>query len=226
MSSRFTFRSLAAGCRLALGAALLTLGLAASSPAAISGLYNTGVDNFGIPLPSLSQEIHYKLIASADPNCPISHPPRVEGFPGTWVGTNNLVSEWIRPEQLGGVWFPPFNNYGNCGNGQYVYSTTFTATGAGNTITGRVAADDQEVDIQLNGTSVGTTGANFAVYGPNFTISGIGPGTHTLDFFVNNLGGAPTGLRVEYVPEPSTFALAGIAAAISLAAYRRRRQAA
>lgn len=170
----------------------------------ITGLFNTGVDNLGNPLALYGQDPHYALIASADPNCPTNLAPRVEGLVGTWVNSNNAISNWIRPEQLGNG-FPPFNLYGICNNGGYVYRTSFNA--AGNlsllSITGRLAADDDGVSVTLNGGTPLITGpAGFSSY-TNFAInSGFIAGTNTLDFLVNNLGGAPTGLRVEMVPEP------------------------
>src|SRR5437868_2314303 len=85
--------------------AAVVCGAATDVQAQITGLYNTGVNNAGVPLPDLSQDIHYRLIASADPNCPVDLPPRVNTRSGVaWLDFNNSVSQWIRPEQT----FPGF----------------------------------------------------------------------------------------------------------------------
>ena len=125
----------------------------------------------------------------------------------------------IRPEQTTSG-FPPNNNYGICANGNYVYRTTFTVgTNNAVVITGRAAADDLLTGISLNNGIPLPMSANFTAY-QNFAFNAgfLANQVNTLDFFVSNLGGAPTGLRVELVPEPCS---GGLLVACGLAWLRR-----
>jgi len=188
----------------------------------IPTLFNTGVDQFGQPLPDLSlADSHYQLVSVPGATSQIMV-RNGGGFPvGPWLGPDSL-SAWIGPND-------PGNQYPNDLNGPagpYDYQTTFSLTGfdpssvvISGGINGGWSTDNQGVAILLNG---------HQVWGPNdyddgdlsghvqftqffpFSIIGnslpngayLNPGSNTLDFIVYNDpnpggGDNPTGLRVE-----------------------------
>ena len=173
-------------------------------------LFNTGVDNAGTPLGGAATDTHYQLVTSADPLYPAPAQAIVVTSPHPlWVNANNAVSRWVGANASAvGI------------NGSYAYKTTFDLTGLdplSALISGRAAADDIVDAVLLNGNSV-LIGAGFVSYKPFLinTPSWFLAGVNTLTFQVRNLGGAPTGLRVEMVgeanpiPEPTSLGLAGL----------------
>ena len=167
--------------------------------APIPGLYNSGVDNAGVPLANNVLEQHFRLVQSADASAPGPNAFVVNDtlFPivaGPWLATSTS-SKWIGP--MGN------QSTGNL-PGDYIYRITFDLTGlepATAAITGRWSSDNTGNAVLINGVATGLTfGGDFSTYSPTFTInSGFVAGQNTLDFVVNNAGtGAnPTAFRVE-----------------------------
>ena len=126
------------------------------------------------------------------------------------------MSTWIGP--TGDSSFD--GTFGCC----FDYQLTFTVTGnpAQASLFGRWATDDIS-DMYLNGNYTGNSNSlEFAVWTPFSITGGFIAGVNTLDFIVNNTGGGPTGLRVEFTPEPGTYVLIGAGIA-GLALLRRRK---
>jgi hypothetical protein len=130
------------------------------------------------------------------------------GFPiPPYIGDDSLFA-----------WIGPFNDTQIDGpGGRYDYQTTFDLTGLDPMtalLTGQWAADDQGLDILINGVSTGSTSAGFSAWSSFSISSGFVAGVNTLDFLVNN-GSGPTGLRVEVsgtadasgTPEPASMML-------------------
>ncbi len=193
--------------------------------ATIPGLFNTGMDNSGnllsastTPQADPHYTITYQATLTSDPTPPASAQVVLQnGFPssGPWC-PNTPTSEWIAPNAN-------LNDYGNNGgtseaSGYYTYDTTFSLSGLNPStakITGQFSADDDLINVLLNGSSVGISlpptdarGADFYSL-HNFTISNTAnflPGTNTLDFVVQNAppGGVqtlphnPSGLQVAF----------------------------
>jgi hypothetical protein len=161
----------------------------------IPGLFNTGVDDSGVSLPSGAVDPHWRLTASIDPGFP--GPDALvlndSGFPiPPWL-PNDEISKWIAPRAD--------QSSGNL-EGDYNYRTTFDATGfdpASIRVTGEWATDNSGTDIVVNGVSTGQRNdGQFVVWTPFQINSGFVAGVNTLDFKVNNApsGVNPTGFRV------------------------------
>ncbi len=163
-------------------------------------LFPTAVNAVGAALAIGSTDPHYAVTATTDTNYP-APPSRnaiVTSKDGGW-GTPTAPAAWIS-----------LNNHtcsgapGNtCQSATFDYTTTFTLPAgthpATATITLTVLADD-DVNILLNGTSVGTFPATYAA-GSTLTIPAgstfnANPTVNTLTFHVTNSGGGPTGLAV------------------------------
>lgn len=185
------FNTVSAILAAAIGAAVLP----ASHAADIPGLFNSGVDDNGNPLPaSGAVDPHYTLTVSPDetftgPDAVTLNP----GFPvGPWLEATK-DSKWITANQ----------DQGNSAPGDYTFRTTFDLTGfdPGNAvITGRWSVDNSGVDIILNGESLGiTNGGGFTSWSEFIIDSGFVDGENVLEFIVNNAGDAvnPAGFRVE-----------------------------
>lgn len=181
--------------RLAAVTGLLLAGVLHVGGAPITTLFNTGVDANGQLLAAATEDPHYTLIESADPEFA---GPKVftltAGFPvGPWLA-EGPSSRWIAPR--------PQQGTGNA-EGNYTYRTTFDLTGFDPTkarIVGKWAVDNFGVDIVLNGTSLGLVNtAGFGAFTDFLIESGFQAGTNTLDFIVSNAPTTPnpTGLRVE-----------------------------
>ncbi len=218
---RFRFACFAWACSLLMGSAVQAV--------PIPGLYNTGVDAAGVPLPDGTIDSHYTLIANPDTGSPNAYVHDSTIFPlvaGPWIA-NSSVSKWIAPR------INTTAAYG--GSLSYTYRLTFDLTGfdpSTTTINGRWSVDNTG-DIWLNGSPTGNThGAGFSVFLP-FTISGpFLSGLNTLDFIVNNadVTGGYTGLRVEgfpppAIPEASSFLCVGVAMVVAGVVAARRRSA-
>ena len=182
----------------------------------IVGLFNTGVDAAGTPLPDGTiGDPHYSLVNAPGQTTEIRVRTSAGGYPidstGEWVGDDS-ISAWIGPNSDAQLDGPA---------GTYDYQTSFVLPSDGIvSITGQWTTDNEGVDIELNGSSTGNAismGNAFQSF-HQFSISGAGfAGTNTLDFIVHNdplmsetNPNNPTGVRVEMtgsftpeVPEPS-----------------------
>jgi hypothetical protein len=172
----------------------------ATLPAAgrqIPGLFNTGVDNTGKPLPEDAIDRHYGIIAvSTNAYAATS----LGGFPiPPWLGDSSL-SAWISPT------LDTFAPSDGAGSFTFRYETRFVLSGFDPTtarITGRWATDNRGSDILINGTSTGQSSPSYGAWTPFQITSGFVPGTNRLTFVVVNgdpgapQGSDPTGVRVE-----------------------------
>ena len=135
----------------------LTMLLAPMLAAApIPGLYNTGVDDEGTPLPRAAEDPHYTIVYSEDPERQGPETYTLQQseteFPVPNWGGNGTKSKWIsiNPDQ------------GNAAGGTYYFETTFDLTGLDPSkarIIGKLGADNS-ASVILNGfeTGVGALG--------------------------------------------------------------------
>jgi hypothetical protein len=209
--------------------AVLTLLAAGSLPVHAS---TVGLCNTGFALPTLTNPCgtlvnnqvagtdgNYKLVLN--PNNPSTNAwvvlsPPVASYPlPPWM-PDTPISEWIGPaadQALGG---------GCCASGVYDYMLPFSTTGVNETIGGRWASDNNAtmvLDMLLSTSKVVSLSGSFTAW-TTFSFVVPGPGPHTLDFQVTNISNA-TGLRVEFVPEPSAFSLLGGGLALVLLGRRK-----
>ena len=208
--------------RTLLALTVLAVGTAAPLAAqsvAISGLYNTGVNNAGTPLAIGSNDAHYTIGGA---------PTQVIN-----ITTGCKHSAWVTPTAACWIWQ---SANGNPGGVTRDLRLTFDLTGLDAStaqISGFWATDNQGNDILINGMSTGSFSPSFSALTAFSINSGFVSGVNTLDFRVQDFG-APSGLLVQgisgtarlantSVPEPSTYALmaAGLA---GLGAVRRRRK--
>jgi hypothetical protein len=177
---------------------LVSFNIANAQSSFIPGLYNTGMDDFNMPLSDGETDSHYQLILSADASYPGPTAKVIlsNEFPiGNWY-PNGEKSKWIAPRTDAGKWNEA---------GTYVYRIYFDLTGHdlnGTVIKGGWSTDNNGVDILINGSSTGFA-TPYEAFGwglfPFEIKSGFQPGVNYIDFVVNN-GFAPTGLRVEFAP--------------------------
>lgn len=180
------------------GIALGAMGLPAFAQLqTFPGLFNTGVDNTGVPQADNVPDLHYTFATPPPTGTVPVVATAANGFPiPPWLG-DNFSSAWITPAP---------DTTGNLGN--YTYRTTFTVPAGVDPnkafLTGRWTSDNAGVDILINGQSTGITNTgNFAAFDPQWVIkSGLKTGANTIDFVVNEASGAAgaggyTGLRVE-----------------------------
>jgi len=161
----------------------------------IPGLFNTGVDACGTPLPDGTiGDPHYQLLSVPGGTSSIRVRTAAGGYPIPPYIDDNLISAWIVPDN---------DAQGDGPVGQYVYRIAFYLTGfdlSTVTIAGKWCTDNDGVRIELNGVDTGTPPTSFTQFELGFApfgiTTGFQPGKNTLDFIVNN-GDGPTGLRVE-----------------------------
>lgn len=200
----------------------LACGLMASTALAvpIPGLFNTGVDNSGTPLPNGAVDPHWVLSAG-----PAGVPTAIAGDPrpGSWVA-NTPTSRWVTPFA---------NGNSSPGAGTYLYDLTFDLTGFDPT-TATISGDwssDNNSSVLLNGvpfaTHSGGTSA-FLTFDSFSTGTGFLPGINTLTIQVVNQGG-PTGAHVNelrgdasLIPEPGCMLLAGIGCVVAFGIRKQR----
>jgi hypothetical protein len=148
-----------------------------STPAGITGLFNTGVDASGVPLTS-GTDTHYTVVFNGQGNSAFNGP-------AVFQSAHSGVSANIQPP-------------GSAGNAltSFDYRTTFTLAPGYDpntvTISGTTSADDQVNNILVNGVSTGDTTGAFALS------SGFVAGTNTLDFVTQNTTAGTTNLDVEF----------------------------
>ena len=189
------------------------LGSAVSSNAvltvnlAISGLYNTGVNNDGTPAALDTVDSHYALVSV--PSGSAGTAWVVAPFPSAWwSGTTN--ANWLSPVPggAGGIGY-------SADVGQYDYRLVFSMVDTlGHpldpttaTITGSWAADNQ-VSLLLNGIPVATNDTGYGSLSSFAVSSGFCAGTNTLDFLVINTppaGANPSGLLVSELSGSAGF---------------------
>lgn len=169
--------------------------------ASLSGLYNTGVDDFGFALSMGTDDPHYSMTGPASP-------AKVTTY-DTWV-VPPAGSAWIGPDSYLA--------------GDYTYSLTFDLSGfypESVSISGSWSTDNTGM-IYLNGVYTGfsNTSKNSWASLYSFTLNdGFITGSNTLEFHVTNLPeptANPTGLLVANlngqgspVPIPGAFWLLG-----------------
>ena len=202
-------------------AAIAALAVGPANAAAVSGLYNTGVDDNHVALVGASvDDSHYQITASdADPTR-IGH--QAVTYNCCYIPDNSTV----RVVSLDGA--------GGGAVGTSSYETTFSLAGFNLStvnITGNYAVDDIG-SLFLNGFDTGFGNQNYNIPTAFTLSSGFNAGLNTLEFKVLN-GGGPQSLRVANlqgvgdlaaaVPEPSSWALMLLGVASVGAVLRRGR---
>ncbi len=156
-------------------------------------LYNTGVDNnHGLAEGGL-KDLHYSMTHSEDFQFP---GPDLFVLYDVWPATNGVyltngpISKWLSPRA-------DLTNVAGSGNlpGLYRFQTTFvldTVNPATAQLDGKLAVDNEILDILLNGQSTGVTNVSgYASMTPFVITNGFVAGTNILEFVVTNT--APTG---------------------------------
>jgi len=170
-----------------------------SSPPPPLTIFNTGVDGNGDALGDRVLDPHWTLTTSPDPtyNGPELYTVKSDEFPiPPWIA-NTSDSMWICPRQ----------DATDVADGDYVYQLQFDLTGydpGAVQITGQFSVDNSLTDVEINGTSTGVSDAGFGTWHAFGISSGFTTGINTLEFFVNNNGAGPAGLRVEMTLTTST----------------------
>jgi hypothetical protein len=186
-----------------------------------TGLFSTGVDDSGTPRSNGASEAHYTL-TSAPPGGAASLRV-ITSASGVPYVVDDSSSAWIGPQTDEAFDDVP---------GNYTYETTFNIADGINPdsvfITGQWSADNQGLDILVNGVSSGnSTPIDYANFDAFTLTNGFRTGSNVLDFVINkvpdNFATKSTALRVEFseasasIPEPSSlaFLVAGLSVLIS-----------
>jgi hypothetical protein len=180
-------------------AALALVGVAygaAFSPAkaAVTDLFNTGVNNAGALLGSGAPDPHYTLI-SAPAGVPINSGSVEQWTVPGYFSQPTANSQWI--QSIVDTAAPA---------GNYTFQTTFTVPANETAIflSGTWAADDSGVQILLNGNPLASSPTPFPGGTRAFSFAnGFIPGVNTLQFVVNNTA-LNTGLQVQGLSVRST----------------------
>ena len=162
----------------------------------IPGLFNTGVDDDGLPLGDFDEDPHYTM--SDAPDGAVDPANALGGPPSPPWAENSSSGRWIGPDNSPAGEGPP---------GDYEFTVEFDLSEldpSTATIMGMWSADNTGGDILLNGEPTGNPQAgSFPILSP-FEISvdaghSFLPGINTLTFLVNNAGDAdnPAGVRVD-----------------------------
>jgi hypothetical protein len=190
----------------------LTTGLASTCAAQsvpIPGLFNTGVDDFGITLVDGASDSHWSILSPVQQGIVLDQAL----IPGSWL-PNTADSRWI--------WE---TSSGQPTNVTRTFRISFDLTGLDEStalITGRWSVDNRGLDILINGISTGLTQPGFSLW-TNFSVgNGFVPGMNTLDFVCLDFGGI-SGFRAELEGTARVPAPAAGLAMVGLLAIRRRR---
>ena len=170
----------------------------------LSSLTNTGISLTGTLLAPSAVDPHYTLnMGPLTPPIGYTAPDAVVvDNLWSWLEVTH-VSQWIAPT----TYFPPNYYLGDSPGGIYTYTNKFTLPAGANpataSISGRWAADNNAVAMDINGHATGNTisapsGYGFASWTPFTISSGFFSGQNTILFVVTNEGESPTGLRVEF----------------------------
>ncbi len=192
-----------------LTALALFLGGGPTLAGPIPGLFATGVDGAGSPLPPGAVDPHWRLTQRPNPT-PAGAPAVVvsNGYPiPPWIA-NSAASRWIAPQADQSFGSPA---------GEYTYELRFDLSSldpATASITFRWSSDNEGPEVRLNGKATGITyDGDFTSFSQPFTLrEGFVAGTNVLAFVVRNAGDSinPTGFRAEIsgtadpLPPPGT----------------------
>jgi hypothetical protein len=154
-------------------------------------LFNTGIGNNGVALAAGVADPHYRLTAAAQGAVPTNAMAMANN--AAWLA-NDASSVWI------GV-----NNNGanNVAFGAYAYQTTFSLDGFPPStvrIDVAVAVDNDLTNVLLNGVPTGLAASGFAGFNALGSLTGLAPGTNTLEFRTVNAGTTanPHGFRAAF----------------------------
>lgn len=202
-------------------AAAALLGLGSTAASADVGLFSTGLGADGTVLALGAVDPHYRL---ADGSA-VYGVNDAAGFPGYWMAPSSS-SKWITVQVDSGGYAADLG-----AGATYTFRTQFDLSGYDTStasLSGGVAADNQVVDVRLNGQSLGVSWSSYSSFASFVASSGFVAGVNTLDFVIDNWSG-PTGLRTELsgnftalpVPEPASLLL--LSAGLAGLALRSRR---
>ncbi len=164
----------------------------------IPGLFSTGVDALRQPLPDNAGDPHYE------------NPGVISTLPWVARGSGGFpIPPWLA-DNGGSAWISVTDNTYAAPDINMEYTTSFDLRGLDPltaAIHGWVAADNELVDVRLNGVSTGVrtapeavlTGEAFATWQALAITGGFRPGVNTLSFIVRNGSGGdnPSGLRAQ-----------------------------
>lgn len=159
-----------------------------AGPVAIPGLFSTGLKANGSSGSSGAVDPHFVVTI---PGASSSVPAIVETPHGAWA-PDNSTSGWISPVPDG---------TSSQAAGDYVYKTTFNLNGyipSSASLSMTMWADDEVMDVKINGQSTGIACVGYSAPSGPFTISsGFVGGVNTLEFVVRNDGSGanPHGFR-------------------------------
>jgi hypothetical protein len=160
------------------GGTAYTIG-GSTAPVAIAGLYSTGFDASGVRGAVGATDPHWAI---TPPGATVSAPALIESNHSAWAA-NDSTSSWISPSATGTDSQPA---------GDYVYKTTFSLDGylpSTASLSTSLYADNQVVDVRINGQSTGISAVGYATASGPFVISsGFISGVNTIEFVVRNDG--------------------------------------